>query len=332
MKLKIGLAGHGAIARHCLVPAMHACRYAELAGVCGRDAERCRRFAGEAGIPAWYADYEEMLADGEIDGVLLATPNYLHYPQVIAAAEAGKHVLCEKPMALNMKEALQMVDACESAGVVFMVGHHLRYKSCNIRAAEMVKNGDLGRVSTALAKWSFNIPGGRLEDAWRNKPELSGGGQLMNVNAHCLDLLAYLFGKAVKVSAFLQRENDAEVEEGSTVIAEFTGGITAIARGSYREHGVSNSLEIAGSASSLLVEGACSAGRHGTLRLMPSGDVEKAEFDESPYAVEVDHFARAVSENFEPASSGRRTLDTMELIMAAYLSAETGEHIDLQNR
>ncbi len=329
MKFKIGMLGYGAIAEKFHEPGIKASSHAELAGLYDKNYERCRKFAEAGTATRCYKSYDDMLSDSRIDGVLIVTPNILHCSQVIAAAKAGKHVLCEKPMALNMEEAHLMVKECEKAGVTFMVAHHLRFKACNERAAGLVRKGVMGRVSTARAIWSFNIPEGRLEDGWREKKKMSGGGQIMNVNSHCIDLLVYIFGKPARVSAFLQAEKGAEIENGSVVMMEFAGGVLGVAQGSYREKGTSNNLEISGSEISLVVEGACSADRHGSLRRMPTGETEKADMDFSPYTAEVDHFAMAAKGNFEPVSSGRKILDTMETVMAAYRSAETGMHVNL---
>ena len=204
MKLKIGMAGYGMVSRYHFVPALQTSRCAELVGVCGTDVDRCRKFAEEMGIPKYYKNYEEMIADSSIDAVLIATPNYLHCPQVVSAAAAGKHILCEKPMAINMEEAYRMVEVCDKAGVVLMVAHHLRYKACNIKIAEMIKRRDTGRISTARVRWSFNLTKAEPRKDWRTKKELAGGGQILNVNSHCVDLLVYLFGRPLKVSSFIQ--------------------------------------------------------------------------------------------------------------------------------
>ena len=327
MKLKIGIVGYGAIAEKFHQPGIKASNYAEISGVYDKNKDRCSKLASVEPDVKCYKSYEEMLSDSRIEAVLLATPNNFHCSNVISAAEAGKHILCEKPMALNMVESRLMVDMCDKAGVTFMVAHHLRFKACNIRTAEVISEGKLGRISSARAIWSFNIPGGLLSDGWRENKNMSGGGQIMNVNSHCIDLLVYLFGKPQRVTAFLQTEKGSVVESGSIVMIEFDNGILGIAQGSYREKGSSNNLEILGSESTVIVEGACSAGKDGELKYFPSGVCEKVETDVSPYTKEVDHFARSIKEKFEPISSGRKILDTMMVIDAAYLSAQTGKHI-----
>ena len=151
----------------------------------------------------------------------------------------------------------------------------------------------------------------------------------MNVNSHCIDLLCYLFGPAKKVSSFIQKNVYEEIEDVSIVMIEFENGVIATAQGSYTEEKTGNNLEIFGSKDSLIISGACSTDNDASMRILPDEKTEMAENQLSPYAVEVDHFAEAVQGKFEPVSNGRETLKTMEIIAAAYLSAESGKHVEL---
>jgi len=324
MKLKIGMAGCGMIARCHYVPDIKICRWAKLVGVCGKGPEEAQSFAEEMGLPRWYKNFETMVTDDSIDAVIVGTPNHLHFPQVLAAAAAGKHVLCEKPMALNMAQAEEMTRVCRAAGVVFMVAHHLRYKACNETTKKMVDTGELGDVSTAHIQWSFNSSQSVPNKDWHTDPSLSGGGQIMDVGSHCVDLLTYLFGPARRVSAFTRSKLYQTVEDTSVITIQFQNGVLATAEGSYVEAGTENSLEIFGNRSSLIVTGACSTDRYGSLRKLPGGERLKVESGISGYTAEVDHFARAVLDRFEPISSGEKVLETMRILTAAYTSAESG--------
>lgn len=317
------------ISRYHYVPGIRTGKLAELVGVCGVTEQEGREFAKEMDIPKCYKDYDAMLADNSLKAVILGVPNFLHHGQTLAAAKAGKHVLCEKPMALDMQQAQEMVEACDEAGVTLMVAHHLRYKACNCKARELLDAGRLGNVSTARIQWSFNHTGLELDTSWHIRKKLSGGGQIMNVNSHCIDLLCYLFGSAKKVSSFIQKNVYEEIEDVSIVMIEFENGVIATAEGSYTEEKTENNLEIFGSKDSLMISGACSTGNDGCLRILPSEKIPQPENKLSPYAVEVDHFAESILGKFEPVSSGRETLKTMEILTAAYLSAESGRHVEL---
>ena len=326
-KIKIGMAGCGLIGKYHYVPGIRKSQYAELIGVVASKEANARKFAQEMNIPKWYSDYKSMLKDPDIDAVIIGTPNYLHYQQVISAAKANKHILCEKPMTTDMKKAYQMVEVCEKFGVKFMVAHHLRYKVCNQKVKQILENNKLGKISTVRIQWSFNLKNWKKDKSWRINKKLSGGGQVMNVNSHCVDLLIYFFGPVKKVSAFMREDMYKEVEDVSMIMIEFKNGILAVAQGSYSEEGTKNNLEIFGNKSSLIVENACSVDNNGLLRKIPDNKVYKFKTDISPYTTEIDHFSLAVCKGFHLISSGRNALETMRVLMSAYKSAKKGEHI-----
>ena len=122
----------GLVGEYHHLPALKQCQYAEAAAVCDINDEKAKAMAERFSIPRYFTNYEQVLADESIDAVLIATPNFLHKAQAIAAAKAGKHVLVEKPMALNLNECREMIDACENASVTLMVAHHLRFKDCAV--------------------------------------------------------------------------------------------------------------------------------------------------------------------------------------------------------
>jgi predicted dehydrogenase len=330
MKLKMGIVGCGLIARYHYAPSFSACEYAELVGVCGVSMEESQAFADDFDTPTAYDSYEKMPEDDELDAVIVAVPNHLHYSFVCKAARAGKHVLCEKPMALTMQEAQKMVDICQKYGVVFMVAHHLRYKTANRKAKELIDSGSIGKISSARAKWSFNNPNAGSDVDWHDDPKLSGGGQMMNVNSHCLDLLVYMFGPIQEVSAFLRKQPGRKVENGSMVMIRFANDVLAMADGSHHEECPGNKLEIFGDKGNLCISNACSTDNEAEITIMPNAQVLELPSEPTPYSQEVDHFAWSIQNNAEPISSGKQVLETMRLLMAAYESAETGRHIVLE--
>lgn len=149
----------------------------------------------------------------------------------------------------------------------------------------------------------------------------------MNLNSHCVDLLAYLFGPAKKVSSFMRYDVYTEIEDISVVMIEFENGVLGVAEGGYNEETVNNNLEIFGSKASLIVEKACSTDNRGVLRRIPGGEATEIDSEVTPYTEEVDHFAKAIREGFAPDSSGANVLETMRIITAAYESVQTGKHV-----
>lgn len=325
-KLKIGLVGCGLIGRHQYVPGIKNSKNAELIGVTASSLQNAEKFASEMQIPKTYSNFHHMIADPEIEAVIIATPNHLHYQQVLDAASAGKHILCEKPMALNLSQAKEMVENCKKNSVTFMIAQHLRYKEVNQKVKDILESSQLGKVSTASIQWSFG-DGSLQAGTWQSKKELAGGGQIINVNSHCLDLLVYLFGKADKVSAFTSTDNHCEVEDVSVITIEFANGVLATARGSYREAATLNDLEICGNQQSLLIKGACSVSNRGSIIELSTNKETLFNLENSPYTIEVDHFCESVQSKAESVSSGENNLETMWIIMAAYESAVIGKHI-----
>ena len=320
------MAGCGLIGKHHYVPAIRNSKNAELLGIAASAEKKAAEFAKEMNIPNAYPDFDEMLKDPLIEAVIVGTPNYLHYQQVIDAANAGKHVLCEKPMAMNLTQSLEMVKACEEHNVTLMVAHHLRFKKCTQEVRNILAKGELGRISTCRAQWSFNGPRDTMNKNWHDRKDLSGGGQAMNVNSHCVDLLVYLFGPPNKVSAMMAQDASCEIEHTSVITIEFKSGVIGIAHGSNHEDGSENNLEIFGSAGGLIVQGACSTDNHAIMKRTTSHEIIDLNSDETPYMKEIEHFCSAIREEYEPISSGRRVLDTMRILMAAYESAQNGKH------
>jgi predicted dehydrogenase len=320
------MAGCGLIGRHHFIPGIRNSEHAELIGITASSKEKAEIFASEMQIPNSYPDFHAMIADPEIEAVIIATPNHLHHQQVLDAARSGKHVLCEKPMALDLTQAQQMVEACREGSVTLMIAHHLRFKAVNQKVKEILESSRLGRISTCSVQWSFNC-GCPEPDNWHAKRELAGGGQIMNVNSHCIDLLVYLFGRATKVCAVMSSETDCDVEDVSAITIEFKNGVLAVARGSYRETGTQNDLEICGSKQTLVVKGACSTDNSGSILELPAKTETDYGLRLSPYTSEIDHFCQSIRDGAEPVSSGNEVLETMWILMAAYESVATGKHI-----
>src|SRR5262249_5997359 len=142
-----------------IAPAMAAAAGGELVAVYSRDQQRAEAFAQKHGARAAYSQLDELLNDSRVDGVFVSSPNALHFEHVVSAAEAGKHVLCEKPMATTMADALRMLKTCRHAGVTLGVAFNLRQHPAYIRARELVAAGTLGRIVLAQAQWAFGVRG-----------------------------------------------------------------------------------------------------------------------------------------------------------------------------
>ena len=197
-KVRWGVLGVAKIAVTRVIPAMQAGECSEIAGIASRDRARAEGAARELGIPKAYGSYEEMLADPEIDAVYNPLPNHLHLPWSTRAAEAGKHVLCEKPIGLNVKEALELMAVRDRTGVkigeAFMVQNHPQW----LRIVELVRAGRIGQLRSAVGTFSYF----KLDaDNIRNIREYGGGG-LFDIGCYPIKTSRMVFGEEpVSVSA-----------------------------------------------------------------------------------------------------------------------------------
>ena len=215
-----------------MAPAIRAARDTRLVSVMSRDKGRAKAFAAKHGAEQATDSLPELLANPAVEVVYIASPNFLHKPQTIAAARAGKHVLCEKPMALKVSDCQAMIAACQKNGVKLGTAFHLRHHPAQQAARRMVQSGEAGQVAFAQAwlcrgTWgeTYIAPRGGLE-AWWDKPSEAGGGAIVASGVHAIDLLRFLLGQEVtEVSAFATEPTPQDpVDRTDTIILKFSGG------------------------------------------------------------------------------------------------------------
>jgi 1,5-anhydro-D-fructose reductase (1,5-anhydro-D-mannitol-forming) len=241
--------GIGDIATKRVLPGILAERRSKLAGIVTRDLRKAEPY----GVPAWN-NLEDAVAQSAADAVYVATPVFLHAPQTIHALRAGKHVLCEKPMAMNYAEAGSMEQAAQESGRILGVAYYRRLYPKVTRAKELIEAGAIGRPVFAEATahdWFNPIDGHR---AWLADPKSAGGGPLYDIASHRIDLMNYLFGIPRKVSAHLSTlVQDLPVEDNASVLIDYENGVRAfvdvrwhsrIARDEFRIRGTSGEIDL----------------------------------------------------------------------------------------
>jgi len=197
--IRWGVMSTASIGRHAVNPAIQASSNGELVAVASRDAVRARDFAAEHGIPRHHGSYADLLADEEIDAVYVPLPNSLHREWTIRAAEAGKHVLCEKPLGLSEAECREMKAAADAHGVLLMEAFMYRFHPRIDRMLELVQSGAIGTPTLIHAAFTFRL---RSAANIRLRPEL-GGGALMDVGCYCVNVSRTIAGaEPVEVQAF----------------------------------------------------------------------------------------------------------------------------------
>ena len=223
--LGFGLIGTG-MAGGCNACELEFVEGARLAAVCSRDPARARAFAEEHGSANWYTDYERLVADPEVDAVLVLTPTGLHAEMTIAAAEAGKHVLVEKPIEATLEAARRMIRVCRERDVRLGVIFQMRFGRVAEELRHLLSGGGLGEIYLADAVDKVSRPPSYYASAaWRGTEELEGGGCLMTQSIHILDLLQHLVGPVAAVTGkTATKRHSIEVEDTATALLEFENG------------------------------------------------------------------------------------------------------------
>ena len=228
-RLRWGLIGAGDIARKRVAPALRDLPNCELVSVSRSRQNLAEEFAKEFGARRWYAEWRDQIDDDEIDAVYIATPVYLHAEQAIAAAEAGKHVLCEKPMALNVAQCNEMIAACQKNDVKLGVAYYRRFYPAVIRAKQLIRSGEIGDVVVAQMN-AFEHFDPALDDPrrWLLDKDKNGGGPMMDFGCHRIEVAMNLFGHVKRVEALSSHSAfGREVEDTAAAVLRFESGCIA---------------------------------------------------------------------------------------------------------
>jgi predicted dehydrogenase len=316
---------------------------ARVVAVASPTAGRADEFARRHQIPHASTDYRSLLDRPDIQLVTLALPNYLHCQATLAAAAAGKHVVCEKPMALNLAECDRMIAACREAGVKLMYAEELLFAPKYVRAKQLADEGALGRVYLVKQQEAHYGP----HSGWFWDTDLSGGGVLMDMGCHSIEFARWVFGRPKPLSVYAQlgtyvHADRTRGEDHSVVVVEYEGNRIGVAENSWgRTGGVDDRAEIYGS------EGLTMADLlRGSSLTTFSGPgygyaVEKAPdtkgwtftmFEETwnyGFPQEMAHFVDCVRDNATPLETGEDGRQVLEIIFAAYESARTGQKVSL---
>jgi predicted dehydrogenase len=255
MILKWGLIGCGDISRKRVAPALRDLASCKLVAVNRARSEQAEAFAVEFGAPKWYSRWQDLIADEELDAVYIATPVHLHAAQTIAAAEAGKHVLCEKPMAMNVAECDRMIEACRANGVKLGVAYYRHFYPIVARIKEILAQGEIGQAVIAQVnafEW-FN-PQPDNPRHWLLEKELSGGGPMFDFGCHRIEVLMNIFGGITRTQSTLRNVLfEREVEDTAIAVFQFGDGACGTLTVTHAAHEPQDTLEIFASLGSIHV-------------------------------------------------------------------------------
>lgn len=241
-KLKVGVIGTGSIAkfRHLIEYAGH--DQVELVAVCDINETRAKEVGAQYGVTKIFTDYHDLLKE-DLDAVSVCTPNYLHAPITVAALEAGKHVLCEKPMATSELEANQMIEAAKNSGKTLMIGHNQRFVGSHQQAREWIATGKLGKVYSF--RTAFGHPGPEAwsadgKSSWFFNKNEAFIGAMGDLGIHKIDLLRYILGEEmVEVAAMLETSSkvESDVDDNAVLILKTQSGIIGTLAASWSYNG-----------------------------------------------------------------------------------------------
>lgn len=342
-KLKIAVIGCGSIAKHRHLPEYAANPHVEIAAVCDIVKERAEEFAHKYGAKV-FTKFEELLTDADIDAVSVCTPNYLHAPISIAALKAGKHVLCEKPMATSKEEALAMIAAAKSNGKKLMIAHNQRFVRSHEKAKKLIETGEVGKIYSF--RTAFGHPGPETWSAdgprsWFFKKEQAFIGAMGDLGVHKTDLIRYLLGEeVVEVASFVETsaKTNSDVDDNAVCILKTESGIvgTLAASWSYVSK-EDNSTIIYGENSILRLEEdpQCSLIVHyknGETVKYELGKIQSNEEGGQQSSHVIEHFVDCILNDTEPLITGEEGMKSLNVILAALESNETKQIVKLDTK
>lgn len=321
MTVRMGLIGAGSITESHVRGYLAAGDRAKLTAVADMDLDRAKLRAETAGGATTYSDYRELLASGDVDAVDICLPHHLHADAIVAAADAGKHVLCEKPLCLNMTEATRIADRVAASGVTLMCAHNQLFLPSVAKARALISAGELGQIYELQTTDAFYAKGTAASMGWRAKLATSGGGELIDTGYHPSYLLLHLAGaEPVEVLAMISthRLTFSEGEDSARVLVRFDSGVVGaiVTSWAYDPAPGTASFTVVGEAGSL-------TGTPRSLTFKRRG--EKPSEIELPKAghtvtAEIDHFLSCLEQGTRPIQTQVEGTAVLRVILAAYRS------------
>jgi predicted dehydrogenase len=328
-KLGVALCGLGGLATNQIAPALLKTEHCRLAGI----------VSGSGGTDEWLKKYDlpkrsvytydtmhRMADNDDIDIVYVVTPNSLHLEHTVAAAKAGKHVYCEKPLEISVERCQQMIDACKAADRMLGTAYRCRFDPHHIECIRIAREQELGAVRIIEAGYGTDVG---KPDQWRLKPELSGGGALMDVGVYVVQTMRYITGEEPVLVTATETKTDAvkfkDVDETVAWTATFPGGAVAYCTTSFNVPGI-NSFRVNAERGWFQLDPAYRYSANTGSR-SDGKPLSFAPID--PFAAELDDFARCIMEKRQSIVSGEEGLRDVRVMTAIYESIRTGRAVKL---
>ena len=327
-KIRYCAVGLGRISLGHFMPGCRQAQNAEIVAVVTGHREKGEKAAADYNFSPnniySYENYDGIADNKNIDAMYIGLPNSMHAEYTIRAANAGKHVLCEKPMANNVKDSQAMIAACKAANVKLFIAYRCQYVPANLKAIELVKSGRLGKIQAIQSSNGFNIKPGE----WRLDKKLAGGGPLADMGVYSLNASRYFTGEEpehLEAYAFSDPDDPRfkTVEQNLGWTMRFPSGVIASCTTSYGAN-LAGDIRIYGSKGSMIGQPAF-AYQGITYKVNINGEapfeIAEDEKDPAQFTTEASEFARCILENSEPKTNGEEGLRDMQYMAAIYKSA-----------
>ncbi|TIS42512.1 Gfo/Idh/MocA family oxidoreductase [Mesorhizobium sp.] len=325
-KIRWGLIGASNIAKQWLAASINKHPACEVVSVYSRDEKRASDYARELKLQSYHTSLESLLADPDVDAVYISTTNDKHHDEAIAAAEAGKHILCEKPLTLSVADAETMVEAARKAGVVLGTNHHLRNMATHQAIKEIIASGELGDITSARIGFTVDLPGDLAR--WRLNDPSTGAGVVLDLTVHDVDLLRYYFdADPVGVTAMGLTSGRAPhgIKDNVMSIWEFPGRLLVVCQDTFLVPFGGTAVEIHGTKGSVHGADVLWQKPQGRITVRTQAGTRDVPVDHVvPYDKTIDDFVDAVRGRGKPSADGVDGLKSLRFALAAAQAMDTG--------
>ncbi|SAK57281.1 Gfo/Idh/MocA family protein [Caballeronia ptereochthonis] len=332
--IRWALIGASTIADEWMVDAIRSQADGEIATVVSGSAQRAHDFAKKHAIAAHSTDLDAVLADPSISAVYISSTNEKHLPQALAAAKAGKHVLCEKPLALTGSEAAQMIETCASHKVRLGTNHHLRCAATHRKMRDLIRAGAVGKPLFVRIFHAVSLPP-HLR-GWRIERPDAGGGVILDISVHDIDTLRFLLDdEPVEVSAMTSSGtmSAAGLADGVMAIVRFKRGVLAQLHDAFTVPYAPTGLEVHGTSGSLFARDVMTQRPIGEITLRTADGTQDIEVRHRDlYCTSVAQFHRSITDGQNPAATGIDGYRSLVAALSLVQSAEAGGHVTVPSR
>ena len=328
--IRFGIVGFGLHGDRRLMPGFELSQKCKVVALSRRDPKKAADSAQRYGVPHTFTSTEELCRCPEVDAVLVTSPDVLHRADTLTAIQAGKPVLCEKPMAMNAEECREMVEAAREAKVLLGVAHVFRFEESTARLRDHIASGSIGQPVTARAEFSY--PGSGHGRTWLYDPSMAAGGPIADVGVHCIDTLRYVLqDDPIRITALGKSDAQSQkVESAAILTLEFRKGTLATVlvstRAQYR-----TPLEFVGSHGVLRAQDGLTVDRPVTIELWQDQELVSSQIvsNAASYAHQVDSFAAAMEGTQSFPVPGEVGWQNQLILDAAYHSLSSGKSVEI---